>query len=175
MKAGRATAGASAAPIGDSTPERYRRRPMTSAPEEVFDSPSGWVADHIRRYVATDGRDGHEWRGVPTLLLTTRGRSSGKLRRTALIYGRDGDRYLVVASQGGAPRHPSWYLNLVANPDVHLQVGADRFLARARPATAEEKPELWRTMASIWPDYHAYQARTDRDIPVVILEPVPTR
>jgi deazaflavin-dependent oxidoreductase (nitroreductase family) len=147
---------------------------MTSAPEEVFDSPSGWVADHIRRYLATDGRDGHEWRGVNTLLLTTRGRRSGKLRRTALIYGRDDDRYLVVASQGGAPSHPSWYLNLVANPDVVVQVGAEQFPARARPATAEEKPDLWRTMATIWPDYDAYQARTDRNIPVVILEPVPS-
>ena len=103
-------------------------------PEEVFDSPKGWVAQHIRRYVETDGRKGHRWRGVDTLLLTTRGRRSGKLRRTALIYGRDGDRYLVVASSGGAKRHPSWYLNLAENPEVWVQVDADRFAARARTA-----------------------------------------
>jgi deazaflavin-dependent oxidoreductase (nitroreductase family) len=141
-----------------------------SSPEEVFDSPSGWVASHIREYVETDGEKGHRWRGVTTLLLTTRGRKTGKLRRTALIYGRDGDRYLVVASQGGAARHPNWYLNLDANPDVLVQVGAERFAARARAATPDEKPRLWKIMTSIWPEYDQYQARCARDIPVVILE-----
>lgn len=140
--------------------------------EVVFDSPTGWVAEHIRRYVETGGRSGHRWRGVHTLLLTTRGRRSGKLRRTALIYGRDEERYLVVASRGGAKKHPAWYLNLVENPEVVLQIGADSFPGRARPATAEEKPRLWSLMASIWPDYDRYQARTPRDIPVVILERV---
>jgi deazaflavin-dependent oxidoreductase (nitroreductase family) len=109
---------------------------------------------------------------VPTLLLTTRGRKTGKLRRTALIYGRDGDRYVVVASKGGAPDHPTWYLNLDADPEVQLQVGAEKFTARARTATAEEKPALWRRMAEIWPDYDNYQAKTGREIPVVILERV---
>ena len=142
----------------------------TPPPQEVFDSPSEWVAGHIRRYVETDGEEGHRWRGVTTLLLTTRGRKSGKLRRTALIYGRDGERYLVVASQGGADWHPNWYLNLDANPDVQVQVGAERFPARARTATADEKPGLWGIMTSIWPDYDTYQARCARDIPVVILE-----
>ncbi|MGH2554466.1 MAG: nitroreductase family deazaflavin-dependent oxidoreductase [Actinomycetota bacterium] len=138
--------------------------------EEVFDSPTGWVARHIRGYVETDGRKGHRWNGVPTLLLTTRGRKTGKLRRTALIYGRDGDRFLVVASQGGAKNHPSWYLNLVANPEVEVQVGDDNFTARALTATAKEKPRLWRLMATIWPDYDRYQAKCERDIPVVVLE-----
>jgi deazaflavin-dependent oxidoreductase (nitroreductase family) len=137
--------------------------------EEVFDSPTGWVAEHIRGYIETDGREGHRWRGVNTLLLTTRGRKSGKLRRTALIYGRDGERYVVVASKGGAKGHPSWYLNLVENPEVEVQVGADKFAARALIATAEEKPRLWGLMTSIWPDYDSYQARTKRDIPVVVL------
>jgi len=146
------------------------RDAATPSPEEVLDSPSSWVAGHIRRYVETDGEEGHRWRGVTTLLLTTRGRKSGKLRRTALIYGRDGERYLVVASQGGAEWNPSWYLNLDANPDVQVQVGAERFPARARTATADEKPGLWRIMTSIWPDYDQYQARCARDIPVVILE-----
>ena len=138
--------------------------------EEVFDSPTGWVARHIRRYVETDGRKGHRWSGVNTLLLTTRGRRSGKLRRTALIYGQDGDRYVVVASKGGAKNHPSWYLNLVDHPEVEVQVGADKFRALARTATVEEKPGVWKLMTSIWPEYDRYQARTSREIPVVILE-----
>ncbi len=141
-----------------------------AAKEEVFDSPTGWVARHIREYVESDGEKGHRWRGVSTLLLTTRGRQTGRLRRTALIYGRDGDRYLVVASVGGAARHPSWYLNLTENPEVEVQVGPDRFPARAVTAGVEDKPRLWRSMASIWPDYDRYQSKTPRDIPVVILE-----
>jgi deazaflavin-dependent oxidoreductase (nitroreductase family) len=138
--------------------------------EETLDSPVGWVAEHTRRYVESDGADGHLWRGVPTLLLTTTGRRSGKPRRTALIYGRDGDRYLVVASRGGAREHPLWYTNLVEQPVVELQVGSERFRALARTATPEEKPRLWRLMAEIWPAYDEYQTKTERDIPVVILE-----
>ena len=141
------------------------------AEEQVSDSPSGWVARHIKRYVDSDGAKGHEWRpGVYTLLLTTRGRRSGKLRRTALIYGRDGDRYLVVASIGGAAHHPAWYLNLTDHPEVEVQVGAERFTATARTASAAEKPRLWSLMTSIWPAYEGYQRKTRRDIPVVILE-----
>jgi deazaflavin-dependent oxidoreductase (nitroreductase family) len=138
--------------------------------DKVFDSPTGWVADHIRSYVETDGENGHEWKGVNTLLLTTRGRKSGKMRRTALIYGKDGDRYVVVASRGGHENHPAWYLNLVANPDVEVQVAADKFSASARTATSEEKARLWPLMASIWPAYNDYQSKTDREIPVVVLE-----
>ena len=134
--------------------------------------PPGWARDHVRRYVETDGADGHEWRGVHTLLLTTRGRRSGKARRTPLIYGRDGNRYLVVASMGGADEHPEWYRNIVADPNVRVQVAADRFPARARPASPDEKAQLWPLMVDIWPDYDEYQTRTDRDIPVVVLEPV---
>lgn len=140
--------------------------------EPVTDSPKGWVAKHIREYVETDGRKGHRWSGVDTLLLTTRGRTTGKLRRTALIYGRDIGRYLVVASSGGSKSHPNWYLNLEADPHVSVQVADERFEAIARTATARQKPRLWRLMASIWPDYDRYQERTDRDIPVVILEPL---
>jgi len=142
-----------------------------TAPEEVHDSPTGWVAKHIRSYVETDGASGHEWRpGVPTLLLTTRGRKSGLRRRTALIYGRDSERYLVVASASGAPSHPAWYLNLVEQSDVEVQVGADKFTARAQSAAEEEKPRLWQVMTEIWPYYDRYQARIDRVIPVVVLE-----
>ena len=140
--------------------------------QQVIDSPKDWVNEHIQRYVRTGGADGHKWKpGVPTLLLTTRGRKSGVLRRTALIYGRDGDAYVVVASQGGRPQHPAWYLNLDADPQVHLQVGATELDARARTATGEERARLWRAMASIWPAYDDYQARTEREIPVVVLTP----
>jgi deazaflavin-dependent oxidoreductase (nitroreductase family) len=124
----------------------------------------------MRRYIESGGRDGHIWEGVSTLLLTTRGRRSGELRTTPLIYGRDGDRYLVVASRGGAPTHPDWYQNLVADPEVHVQVMADRFKARARTSTAAEKPALWKTMTAIWPAYDEYQTRTTREIPLVIIE-----
>ncbi|TMB68107.1 MAG: nitroreductase family deazaflavin-dependent oxidoreductase [Chloroflexi bacterium] len=143
-----------------------------SSQEEVFDSPVGWVADHIRGYVDSEGEKGHRWRGANTLLLTTRGRKSRKLRRTALIYGRDGDHYIVVASKGGAEKHPKWYLNLVVDPAIQVQVGPEKFMARARTASSEEKPALWRLMTSIWPDYDSYQQRTKREIPVVVLEPL---
>lgn len=139
--------------------------------EQVFDSPTGWVADHIRRYVESDGRNGHRWNGVDTLLLTTRGRRSGKLRRTALIYGRDGDRYVVVGSRGGAATHPQWYLNLRAEPEVEVQVGADKFRARAMVTAGAERDRLWQMMASIFPQYDQYRERTAREIPVVALEP----
>lgn len=121
--------------------------------EEVVDSPLGWVAKHIREYVATDGRKGHRWNGVHTLLLTTRGRSTGALRRTALIYGRDRERYVVVASNGGATHHPSWYLNVEADPEVLLQVGPERLPAIAQTASGQERTRLWKTMAEIWPEY----------------------
>lgn len=139
--------------------------------QEPLGPTTDWVADHHRRYVTTDGADGHEWNGVPTLLITTRGRRSGSLRRTPLIYGRDGDAYVVVASKGGAPRHPSWYLNLSAEPEVTVQVGAETMRARARTAEGAERERLWPVMTGIWPDYDAYQARTSRVIPVVLLEP----
>jgi deazaflavin-dependent oxidoreductase (nitroreductase family) len=129
--------------------------------------------EHVERYRQTDGEEGHEWRpGVYTLILTTTGRRSGQPRPTPLIYGtHDGD-YLVVASKGGSDEPPAWYRNLSENSDVEVQVAGDRFRARARTAGADEKPALWRTMAEIWPAYDEYQQRTDRDIPVVVLERV---
>ena len=127
--------------------------------------------EHVKRYVETDGEEGHDWQeGVPVLILTTKGRRSGEQRPTPLIYGRHGDDYLVVASKGGAPDPPAWYLNLSEDPDVQVQVKADKFGAHARTATAGEKSELWRTMAGIWPAYDEYQGKTDRAIPVVVLE-----
>ena len=129
-----------------------------------------WVADHIRRYRESNGEDGHIWNGVPTLLLTTIGRRTGKPRTTPLIYGKDDTRYLIVASRGGAAHHPSWYLNLVETPTVQVQVGAEQFEASARRANSTEKPPLWTTMAAIWPAYNDYQNKTQREIPIVILE-----
>jgi deazaflavin-dependent oxidoreductase (nitroreductase family) len=141
--------------------------------DDVLDSPTDWVAEHVRSYLETGGEDGHLFMGFPTLLLTTRGRKSGKLRRTPLIYGRDGDRYLLVASNAASPQHPAWYLNVVAHPDVTVQVKADTFTARARTATGDEKRVFWPRMVAIFPQYDVYQSQTGRKIPVVILTPVP--
>lgn len=139
--------------------------------EAVIDPSDGWVAEHVRDYLESDGRQGHLFHGSPTLLLTTRGHRSGTLRRTALIYGRDDERYLVVASNGGSEEHPAWYRNLVAEPEVAVQVLADRFAARAVAATEEQRPQLWTRMAEIFPQYDRYQAKVLRQIPVVILDP----
>ncbi len=140
--------------------------------ETPIDPEGGWVADHLRRYVETGGDEGHLWRGVPTLLLTTRGRRSGRLRRTPLIYGRSDDAYVVVASKGGTPEHPAWYLNLSDEPRVTVQVGPDVFEARARTVDDAHRDDVWAQMAQIWPDYEKYQAKTDRTIPLVRLEPL---
>ena len=127
--------------------------------------------EHIERYRATGGDEGHDWQGTSTLLLTTTGRQSGEPRTSPLIYGRHGDDYLVVASKGGAPQPPAWYLNLQADPEAEIQVRDEVLRVRARDATPEEKPELWRIMTREWPDYDTYQRKTTREIPVVVLEP----
>jgi deazaflavin-dependent oxidoreductase (nitroreductase family) len=125
---------------------------------------------HVERYEATDGEEGHDWQGTQTLILTTTGRSSGEARKAPLIYGEHDGDYLIVASKGGDPDHPAWYKNLKADPDVELQVWGDKFPARARDATPEEKAELWKIMTGHWPAYDEYQTKTDRPIPVVVLE-----
>jgi len=131
-----------------------------------------WVKEHMDRYLESDGEDGHIWNGVPTLLLTTTGRRTGKARTTPLIYGKvEGEEtFVIVASRGGATHHPSWYLNLVETPSVTLRVGAEVFDATAHTASPEEKQPLWNMMAEIWPQYNDYQAKTERVIPVVVLE-----
>ena len=128
--------------------------------------------EHVDAYLATDGEEGHDWRGTQTLILTTTGRKSGKQRLTPLIYGRHGDDYLIVASKGGTPENPDWYHNLSANPEVEIQVKGDKMHARARTATPAEKAEMWPIMTKEWPDYDDYQTKTDRDIPIVVVEPV---
>ena len=114
---------------------------------------------------------GYIWNGVPTLLLTVTGRSTGRAPTSALIFARDGDDYLVVASMGGAPQHPSWYRNLLAHPEAEIQVKAERIPVIARTASAAEKPRLWGLVTEVWPNYDVYQTRTERDIPVVVLTP----
>ncbi len=127
--------------------------------------------EHVRSYRETGGELGHDWKeGSKTLLLTTKGSRSGEPRTTPMIYGRSGDDYLIVASKGGADEPPAWYVNLEREPEVEVQVMDDRFTARARTATAEERPAMWDEMVGHWPHYEEYQASTDREIPVVILE-----
>ncbi|HEU4973952.1 MAG TPA: nitroreductase family deazaflavin-dependent oxidoreductase [Baekduia sp.] len=126
--------------------------------------------EHVERYEATGGQEGHDWQGTQTLVLTTKGRRSGEPRKSPLIYGEHEGDVLVVASKGGDPEPPAWYLNLEADPEVEVQVWGERFAAHARTATPEEKPELWRIMVGHWPAYEEYQEKTDRDIPVVVLE-----
>lgn len=125
---------------------------------------------HVKRYQETDGEVGHDWEGTTTLLLTTIGRKSGQPRTTPLIYQSADDAYLVVASKGGSDEPPLWYRNLQKNPEVKVQIKGDRFDARARTATPEEKPAFWRKMTSVWPAYDEYQEKTDREIPVIVLE-----
>jgi deazaflavin-dependent oxidoreductase (nitroreductase family) len=127
--------------------------------------------EHVRRYRETGGEVGHIWReGSTILLLTTTGRKSGEPRTTPLIYAQDGDRYVIVASKGGAPEHPGWYENLAKDPNVELQVKDEVFPARARTAEGDERERLWRKANGVWPHYDEYQTKTGREIPVVVLE-----
>jgi proline iminopeptidase len=127
--------------------------------------------EHVRRYRETGGDVGHIWKeGSTVLLLTTTGRKSGEQHTTPLIYAQDGDRYVIVASKGGAPDDPGWYRNLDKTPAVELQVKDDVFPARARTAEGEERDRLWQKANEVWPHYAEYQQKTDREIPVVVLE-----
>jgi len=139
-----------------------------------------WIKDHLSRYIATNGEDGYLWDAslgggkgmVPTLLLTTVGRKSGRDLTLPLIFGQSGSDYVVIASKGGAPAHPAWYLNLEANPEVQVQVKADKFTAHAHTATGTERAALWTKMVEIYGPYADYQKKTDRQIPVVVLKRV---
>ncbi|WP_189177502.1 nitroreductase family deazaflavin-dependent oxidoreductase [Streptomyces lasiicapitis] len=141
---------------------------MTS-PEEAVISPTGWVAEQARLYEESGGTKGTTIQGAPCLLLDYRGRRTGQLRRTVLIYGRDGDDYLIVASNGGADEHPLWYVNLRDEPDVRLRVGTERFEARAETLSAEDKERVWPHLVDVFGRYADYQRKTERDIPVVRL------
>ena len=141
----------------------------------------GWMVDHTNRYLSSGGKDGHMYkanppgygeRTVPSLLLTTTGRKSGQKFIFPLYYGTEGDGYIVVASKGGAPQHPGWYRNILANPEVEVQVGPAKMTARARTATGAERARLWEKALEFWPPYADYQKKTEREIPVVVLDPV---
>jgi F420H(2)-dependent quinone reductase len=137
--------------------------------DEPTPSPAQWVADQARLYEESGGTEGTTLQGSPCLLLDTLGRKSGQWRRTVLLYGRDGEDYLIVASQGGADEHPSWYRNLSDHPEVGLRVGPERFTAHAETLSREEKARVWPHLLQVWPPYAEYQAKTERDIPVVRL------
>jgi proline iminopeptidase len=129
--------------------------------------------EHVKRYRETDGEEGHLWQeGSTVLLLTTKGRKTGKETTNPLIYDLDGDNPVVVASKGGAPEHPGWYRNLTKDPEVEVQIKGDRFRARARTSEGEERERLWRQLNEMWPPYDEYQTKTTRQIPVVVLERV---
>jgi len=138
----------------------------------VTASPSDWVADQARRYEESGGTEATDLNGSPCLLLDYQGRRSGEWHRTVLIYGRDGEDYLVVASKGGADEHPLWYRSLQENPEVHLRVLTERFPARAETLSSGEKARVWPHLVDVYGPYEEYQQKTDRDIPVVRLRRV---
>jgi len=140
-----------------------------------------WMVDHSNRYLSSGGTDGHMYKVtppgysemlVPSLLLTTTGRKSGEKFIFPLFYGKTGDSYIIVASKGGAPEHPGWYRNILANPEVEVQVGTSKMKAKARTASGEERSRLWETALKFWPPYADYQKKTEREIPVVVLDPI---
>lgn len=137
----------------------------------------GWIKDHLRAYEESPAI-GHFWDAsslggdprTPTLLLTTVGRKSGRVLTMPLLYGRDGDRYVIIGSKGGAPQHPAWYFNLQANPVVDVQIAEDKFRANTRTVSGEERERLFKMMTTVYPAFPAYQQRTERELPVVVLE-----
>ena len=136
---------------------------MVTSEDELFGD------EHVRVYRETNGERGYHWRGTTILLLSTRGRKSGELRTTPLIHRTDGDRWVVVASKGGAPANPGWFENLIADPDAEIQVQGEEVPVQAAVAEGAERARLWSEMTEVWPAYDDYQARTDREIPVVVL------
>jgi proline iminopeptidase len=140
-----------------------------------------WMVDHSNRYLSSGGTDGHMYKVtppghsemlVPSLLLTTTGRKSGEKFIFPLFYGKTGNSYIIVASKGGAPQHPGWYRNILANPEVEIQVGTSKMKAKARTVAGEERSRLWETALKFWPPYADYQKKTEREIPVVVLDPI---
>lgn len=141
----------------------------------------GWMVEHANRYISSGGSDGHMYKvtppglsemTVPSLLLTTRGRKSGEQFIFPLFYGEDDGKYFVIASKGGAPEHPGWYRNILADPVVEVHVGTKKLKARARTADGAERTRLWKKSLDFWPPYADYQTKTQREIPVVVLEPM---
>jgi deazaflavin-dependent oxidoreductase (nitroreductase family) len=140
-----------------------------------------WMVDHANRYISSGGKDGHMYTvtppgypemTVPSLLLTTVGRKSGEKFIFPLFYGEEGNSIIIVASKGGAPEHPGWYKNLVANPEVEVRVGTRNLKAKARTITGAEREPLWQKALKFWPPYADYAKKTEREIPVVLLDPI---
>jgi len=138
-----------------------------------------WMVEHANRYLSSGGADGHMYTinqpdrptmTVASLLLTTTGRKSGTKFIFPLFYGREGDSYFIVASKGGAPKHPGWYRNILADPNVEIQVATRKMRAKARTAKGEERQRLWKKALEFWPPYADYQRKTTREIPVVVLD-----
>jgi len=127
---------------------------------------------HVKAYRETNGETGYIWNGAPILLLTTTGRKSGEKRTIAIIYTQVGDSWVIIASKGGSPTHPLWYLNIQQDPEVEVQIKGDRYVARARTAESPEREAIWAKAIETWPNYDEYQRRTDRLIPVVVIDPV---
>jgi deazaflavin-dependent oxidoreductase (nitroreductase family) len=158
---------------------QWKDRAMSEA--KLAPNLPGWMQDHAERYLSSGGTDGHMFTiappgysemTVPSLLLKTVGRKSGEKYVFPLFYGKHGNGYFVVASKGGAPQHPGWYANLLANPEAEVQVGTKRVKVRARTVTGEERKRLWQEALKFWPPYADYQRKTEREIPVVVLDPV---
>jgi deazaflavin-dependent oxidoreductase (nitroreductase family) len=147
--------------------------------EKIEVGAAGWTDAHLELYQRTNGAEGHfvdftragGSAETPCLILKTTGRRSGEAKLLPLIYGKDGDRFVIVASKGGAPKHPAWYLNLDAKPEVEFQIGGKKYRGRASTAKGAERERLFKMMEGVFPPYTAYKARTDREIPVVVLEP----
>ena len=125
-------------------------------------------AEHVRAYRETGGERGYHWRGTTILLLTTTGRKTGEPRTTPLIHRTDGDTWVVIASKGGAPDDPDWYKNMQADPNAEIQVRDEVIPVVMSTAQGAERSRLWELMCEVWPDYDDYQAKTDREIPVVV-------
>jgi deazaflavin-dependent oxidoreductase (nitroreductase family) len=139
---------------------------------EYVPSPEQWVRDQVALFESTDGAEGNRLRGVPIVVITSVGAKSGKLRKTPVMRIEHAGSYAAVASQGGAPEHPGWYFNFVAHPRVEVQDGAVRKEYVAREVTGDEKATWWERAVAVWPSYADYQEKTDREIPVFVLEPV---
>jgi deazaflavin-dependent oxidoreductase (nitroreductase family) len=135
---------------------------MSQSDDELFG------AEHVRAYRESGGERGYHWRGTTILLLTTTGRKTGEARTTPLIHRTDGDTWVVIASKGGAPEDPDWYKNMQADPDAEIQVRDEVIPVTMSTAEGAERSRLWELMCEVWPDYDDYQAKTDREIPVVV-------
>ncbi|MFJ3688417.1 nitroreductase family deazaflavin-dependent oxidoreductase [[Kitasatospora] papulosa] len=138
---------------------------------EYEPSPTTWVREQVELIESSGGTQGATMRGMPVILLTTRGAKSGKLRKTPLMRVEHDGQYAVVASLGGAPKHPVWYYNVLADPEVELRDGTVRQDMTAREITGEEKALWWSRAVEAFPDYAEYQSKTDREIPVFVLSP----